>query len=67
MTETEFITTVIRMREVQKEYNRTHTSTAFQEMKRLEKVIDEELERIKAFTSPLSFQPSLFDSLCATV
>lgn len=59
MTETEFITTVIRMREAQKEHERTHTSTALQEMKRLEKVIDEELERIKAFASPLSFQPSI--------
>ena len=59
MTETEFITLVLRMREAQKKYEKSRTQADSQEAQKYERQVDEELERIKAFTSPLSFQPSL--------
>ena len=43
----EFFDTVARMREKQREYFRTKTSSSLTESKRLEKVIDEEIERVQ--------------------
>ena len=61
MTETEFITLVARMRELQKLYFRTKDKSVMLKAKELEKQVDEELARIKAFTNPPAYQPSLFE------
>ena len=61
MTETEFITLVARMRESQKLYFRTHSKDVLLQSKELEKQVDEELARIKAFTNPPAYQPRLFE------
>ena len=41
----EFFDAVVRMREKQQEYFKTKTSSALTESKRLERVIDDEIER----------------------
>lgn len=43
----EFFDAVVRMREKQREYSRTRTSSALTESKRLERVIDEEIGRVQ--------------------
>lgn len=60
MTETEFITLVSRMREAQRIDTVAHSRQSQEQRRQLEKQVDEEIERIKAFTNPLAFQPSLF-------
>ena len=60
MTETEFITLVSRMREAQRICTVNHSPAAVKECRELERQVDEEIARIKAFTNPLAFQPSLF-------
>lgn len=61
MTDTEFITLVSRMRESQKLYFRTRSKDVLLQSKELEKQVDEELARIKAFMNPPAYQPSLFE------
>ena len=61
MTDTEFITLVARMRELQKLYFRTKDKNIMLQTKEPEKQVDEELARIKAFTNPPAYQPSLFE------
>jgi len=63
MSETEFITLVDRMREQQRIWFKTHNQTALTQSKQLEKEVDAEIARIKAFTNPPAYQPSLFDQL----
>lgn len=43
----EFFDTVSLMREKQREYFKTKSSTALTESKRLEKIVDKEIERVK--------------------
>lgn len=43
----EFFDAVVRMRDKQKEYFKTKSSSALTESKRLEKVIDEEIARVQ--------------------
>lgn len=43
----EFFDAVVRMREKQQEYFKTKTSSALTESKRLERVIDDEIERVQ--------------------
>ena len=43
----EFFDVVVRMREKQREYFKTKTSSALTESKRLERVIDDEIERVQ--------------------
>lgn len=43
----EFFDAVVRMREKQREYFKTKTSSALTESKRLERVIDDEIERVQ--------------------
>ena len=45
----EFFDAVVRMREKQQEYFKTKTSSALTERKRLERVIDDEIERVQRF------------------
>lgn len=49
------------MRELQKLYFRTKDKSVMLQAKELEKQVDEELARIKAFTNPPAYQPSLFE------
>ena len=60
MTETEFITLVSRMREAQRLSITIKTKQHLERMRDLERQVDEEIARIKAFTNPPCFQPSLF-------
>lgn len=46
MTPKEFFDKVSRMRKAQKEYFRTRSSRALSDSKRLEKEIDDEIERV---------------------
>ena len=46
MTPKEFFNKVCRMRKAQKEYFRTRSSRALSDSKRLEKEIDDEIERV---------------------
>lgn len=46
MTPKEFFDNVCRMRKAQKEYFRTRSGRALSDSKRLEKVIDDEIERV---------------------
>ena len=47
MTPKEFFDKVSRMRKAQKEYFRTRSSRALSDSKRLEKEIDDEIERVE--------------------
>lgn len=47
MTPKEFFDKVSRMRKAQKEYFRTRSGRALSDSKRLEKVIDDEIERVE--------------------
>lgn len=47
MKQKEFFDAVVRMREKQQEYFKTKTSSALTESKRLERVIDDEIERVQ--------------------
>lgn len=49
------------MREAQKLYFRTRSKDVLLQSKELEKQVDEELARIKAFMNPPAYQPSLFE------
>lgn len=49
------------MRELQKLYFRTKDKNIMLQTKEPEKQVDEELARIKAFTNPPAYQPSLFE------
>lgn len=47
MNPEQFFQTVVRMRESQKEYFKTRSRTSLEESKRLEKLIDDEINRVK--------------------
>lgn len=61
MTETEFITLVSRMREAQRIDAVAHSRQSQEQRRQLERQVDEEIKRIKAFTCPPAYQPSLFE------
>lgn len=47
MDNKQFFETVKKMREAQKEFFRTHTQAALKKSKTLEKVVDDEIERVE--------------------
>lgn len=47
MNNKQFFETVKKMREAQKEFFRTHTQAALKKSKTLEKVVDDEIERVE--------------------
>lgn len=47
MNNKQFFETVKKMREAQKEFFRTHTQAALRKSKTLEKVVDDEIERVE--------------------
>lgn len=60
MDSKQFYETVKNMRLAQKEYFRTHTQTALKKSKSLEKVIDNEIERVEKILQKQR-EPGLFD------
>lgn len=60
MNPKEFYEKVVKMREAQKNYFKTRSSMDLQLCKRLEKEIDNEIERVNKITNKPSPQSSLF-------
>lgn len=60
MTPKEFFEKVVKLREAQKNYFKTRSSMALQLCKRLEKEIDEEIERVNKIINKPNPQSSLF-------
>ena len=61
MNSKEFFDKVVEMREAQKLYFRTRTTTALEASKKKEKAIDEEIERVKSSLNPQPKQTNLFE------
>lgn len=59
MTSEQFFRYVERMRAKQKEHLRTHSSTSLRESKQLERLIDNEIERVNKIISQRQ-EPTLF-------
>lgn len=59
MTAHDFFTLVTRMRDKQKEYFRTRSSSVLQESKRLEKQVDDEINRVNTIVKDKK-EPKLF-------
>lgn len=59
MTARDFFTLVARMRDKQKEYFRTRSSSVLQESKRLEKQVDDEIQRVNGIIKDKQ-EPKLF-------
>lgn len=59
MTARDFFTLVTRMRDKQKEYFRTRSSSVLQESKRLEKQVDDEINRVNTIVKDKK-EPKLF-------
>lgn len=59
MTAHDFFTLVTRMRDKQKEYFRTRSSSVLQESKRLEKQVDDEIQRVNGIIKDKQ-DPKLF-------
>lgn len=54
-----FFEEVAKMRAIQKEYYKTHSSLALQAAKKQEKLIDNEIERVREITGKREKQQSL--------
>ena len=59
MTARDFFTLVARMRDRQKEYFRTRSVSVLQESKRLEKQVDDEIQRVNGIIKDKQ-EPKLF-------
>lgn len=59
MTARDFFNLVARMRDKQKEYFRTRSASVLQESKRLEKQVDEEIQRVNEIIKDKQ-EPKLF-------
>lgn len=59
MTARDFFTLVTRMRDKQKEYFRTRSASVLQESKRLEKQVDDEIQRVNEIIKDKQ-EPKLF-------
>lgn len=59
MTARDFFNLVARMRDKQKEYFRTRSASVLQESKRLEKQVDEEIQRVNGIIKDKQ-EPKLF-------
>lgn len=59
MTARDFFTLVARMRDKQKEYFRTRSASVLQESKRLEKQVDDEIQRVNGIIKDKQ-EPKLF-------
>ena len=59
MTARDFFNLVARMRDNQKEYFRTRSSSVLQESKRLEKQVDDEIQRVNELIKDKQ-EPKLF-------
>ena len=59
MTARDFFTLVTRMRDKQKEYFRTSSASVLQESKRLEKQVDDEIQRVNEIIKDKQ-EPKLF-------
>ena len=60
MNAKEFFNLVMRMREAQKEYFKTHSSLDLRQAKTLEKEIDAEIERVNALAPRKDAQTDMF-------
>ena len=58
MTAKEFFDLVSQMRQAQREFFKTHNTTALQQSKDLEKLVDKEIDRVNRLTTEpeLNFQ-----------
>jgi hypothetical protein len=56
----EFFDTVVQMRAAQKRFFKSHSSFDLQESKRLEKIIDKEIERVQGLEEGKPQQLTLF-------
>lgn len=61
MTPKQFFDTVCAMREAQKKFFKSHSSFELHEAKRLEKIIDTEIERVRKIIDNNAKQPTLFN------
>jgi len=60
MSPREFYDIVVKMREAQKKYFKSRSSFDLEAAKRYEKIIDKEIERVKAVLGESPKQPTLF-------